>query len=71
MMSDDDDIEQKPIWEPLPLRCKVCGHEWQDWQPSDVPINTWLAHIKNMHCRQCSADYKALLIVFKPVDQQT
>lgn len=60
-------IERRPTWEPLQLRCKACGHESQGWQPSYVPVNTWIAHIQSMQCSNCCADYKSLLIVCQPV----
>lgn len=40
------EIDVKPTWEPIDLRCKVCSHEWQGWQPCHVPVETWIAHIE-------------------------
>ncbi len=54
--------DSESTWEPLHLRCKVCGHEWQDRQPTHVPVDAWVAHIQNMQCKNCGVDYKSLLV---------
>jgi hypothetical protein len=43
----------RPSWEPLSLRCE-CGHEWQDWQPLNVPTETWVAHLRGLACPACA-----------------
>jgi hypothetical protein len=42
----------RPSWKPLFLHCG-CGHEWQDWQPLNVPIETWIAHLRGLGCPAC------------------
>lgn len=41
-----------PRFVPLWCRCS-CGHQWDDWQPTDCPIETWIAHMKTVHCPVC------------------
>ena len=44
-----------PVFIPLWCACKACGHRWDDWQPSYVPVATWAAHAKTIRCPQCGA----------------
>jgi hypothetical protein len=46
-------MPDKPRFEPLWCSCS-CGHWWDDWQPTNVPIDTWIAHIKTIHCPECA-----------------
>ena len=59
----------KPTWEPLWLACKACGHKWDDWQPSHVPAETWIAHLRTHSCPKCGKGYSdhVLLLRTKPL----
>lgn len=51
-----------PTWERLDLRCGPCGYQWWDWQPSNVPPTTWLAHMKAIcRCPKCGAKRKVFM----------
>lgn len=52
-----------PEWVPLPLRCKACDHQWQDWQPSNCRVPVWVATIKSLHCPSCGRGPKGLFMV--------
>jgi len=60
----------KPTWEPLWCSCKACGHWWDDWQPCMVPVATWAAHIKTLHCPACGANRRKVMLRTKPLDQR-
>jgi hypothetical protein len=32
-----------------------CGYEWRDWEPFNVPIETWVAHLRELACPACGA----------------
>lgn len=43
----------KPWWAPIWLICKSCRHAWDDWQPQQCPIDTWVTHVKTYRCPNC------------------
>ena len=49
-------LRARPTWEPLQLRCGGCETEWDDWQPFNVPVATWLAHGRGLRCPRCRSD---------------
>lgn len=55
-------MKPKPDWQTFPCRCKKCGHDWDDWIPVGVPVATWLAHVRTLHCPLCGARFKSVLI---------
>ena len=57
----------KPTWEPIWLACCSCKHEWDDWQPCHVPIDTWVAHCRTYHCPKCGAGIGNILLLNKPM----
>jgi hypothetical protein len=42
-----------PSWVAIWLFCKKCAHAWDDWQPSGVPMATYVAHLKSYRCPAC------------------
>ena len=61
----------KPTWELIWLGCKACGHRWDDWQPSMVPVSTWVAHVGTYHCPICGKGGSDVLIRMQPLDPAT
>jgi hypothetical protein len=59
-------VKMKPSWTPIWLACK-CGKQWDDWQPRDVPVATWLAHVKTYRCPQCGKSGKNILVRAAPL----
>ena len=57
----------KPEWTPIWLQCKACGGKWDEWQPSQVPIATWVAHVKTYHCPICDKGGKSILLRLTPL----
>lgn len=57
----------RPTWEPLAQRCGACGHEWDDWQPNNVPADTWIAHLRTFRCPKGCAGEGRLFIRFHPL----
>jgi rubredoxin len=63
----DDTIPRfVPVW----LSCKACGHWWDDWQPTNVPLDTWAAHVTTWRCPSCGADSGQLLLRTTPLDER-
>lgn len=60
-----------PAWEPIWLACKACGHKWDDWQPSRVPADTWVAHVKTYRCPSCRKGRRNVLIRMQPLDEES
>jgi hypothetical protein len=56
----------KPGWSPIYLACK-CGHEWDDWQPYNVPVETWCTHVRTYHCPHCGKRGRNILLRTKPI----
>ncbi len=53
----------QPSFVTLWLACD-CGHWWDDWQPLMVTVDTWIAHLRSLHCPACgktSADRTMLM----------
>ena len=44
---------ENPTWQPIWLKCRECGHQWDGWQPCGVPAATWIAHAQTHHCPEC------------------
>ena len=44
---------ETPTWQPIWLKCRDCGHQWDGWQPCGVPAATWIAHAQTHHCPHC------------------
>lgn len=61
--------DTRPRFEPIWLACKGCGHRWDDWQPTNVPLATWAAHVKTYHCPLCRADCRNLVLRTKPLEE--
>jgi formate dehydrogenase maturation protein FdhE len=59
--------EPKPTWEPLWLGCKACGHKWDGWQPSMVPVEVFIANLEAQLCPECGAGLKQLLLRSTPL----
>lgn len=57
----------KPTWGPLPLRCRDCFHEWDDWQPGNCAPSVWIAQIKSLSCPKCG-NRRKLSIRLAPAD---
>jgi hypothetical protein len=55
-----DDI---PSFVPLWLRCDQCHAAWNAWQPSYVPIDVWVAHIRALRCPHCGNGPRRLKIL--------
>ena len=55
-------MSDAPVFIPLRCACKACGHRWDDWQPSYVPVATWVAHIKTIRCPQCGKGGRSVLL---------
>jgi hypothetical protein len=52
-----------PTWERITLRCDGCGYRWQDWQPAQVPADTWVAHVRAIgRCMRCGNKRKVFLV---------
>ena len=60
----------RPTWEPIWLRCRSCGNEWDDWQPIYVPVATWIAHVKTYHCPKCGKGRRNILIRLQPLSAE-
>jgi hypothetical protein len=43
----------RPTWESIWLACLSCKHEWDDWQPIGVRVETWIAHVGTFRCPLC------------------
>ena len=56
---------RKPGWVPIWLACK-CGTKWDDWQPNNVPVKTWLAHVKTFRCPVCGNKGRGLFLRSDP-----
>jgi|tagenome__1003787_1003787.scaffolds.fasta_scaffold20947607_5 hypothetical protein len=41
-------------------------HEWDDWQPSNVPFATAVAHLQSYRCLRCGAGAPNVLLRTKP-----
>jgi hypothetical protein len=59
----------KPNWGPIWLACK-CGQKWDDWQPQQVPIDTWVAHIKTFRCPKCGNRGHNILLRRFPLEDE-
>lgn len=46
-------MTEKPGWSQIWYECMYCEHAWNDWQPTDVPITTWLKHVHSHACPEC------------------
>ena len=57
----------QPSWSPIWLACE-CGHKWDDWQPNNVPIATWIAHIKTFRCPKCGKRGRNILLRREPLE---
>ena len=55
-------MRERPIFVPIWLACKQCSHTWDDWQPNNCPIATWVAHVKTYRCPHCGAASSSLLL---------
>jgi hypothetical protein len=51
-----------PQWVPILLACERCGERWDDWQPSNVPVATWVAHCGTFHCPMCGKGGRHVLL---------
>ena len=60
-------MSDRPTWEPIWLRCKPCGHCWDDWQPNNVPAKTWIAHCRTYRCPECGKGPRAILLRSQPL----
>lgn len=58
----DDTANPRPVWLPIWLACRSCKHEWDDWQPNVVPLQTWIAHVKTYQCPQCGAGASRIVL---------
>ena len=45
---------------PQLLRCIACEHEWRERLIYNVAISVWAAHVKNLHCPSCGANWRRL-----------
>jgi len=61
-------MRERPTFVPIWLACKACHHEWDDWQPQNVPIETWVAHVTTYRCPNCGAGKGDLLLRKKPIE---
>ena len=61
-------VRERPSWEPIWLVCKVCDHQWDDWQPSNVPAETWAAHVRTYRCPNCGKGGRRVLLRTRPLD---
>jgi hypothetical protein len=61
-------MSERPTFGPIWLACKRCKHAWDDWQPRNVPIETWAAHVMTYRCPQCDAGKGDVLLRMKPLD---
>lgn len=54
----------------LPVRCKDCGHAWDE--PQDLPkeVGEWIKEVRKMRCPQCDAPIKRLLISFGSTEEE-
>ena len=59
-------MSDRPTFVPLWLRCGGCGHNWNGWQPSGVPIKVWTTHVQLLRCPSCGAGPRGLLIQETP-----
>jgi len=59
----------KPEWEPLWLACRSCKHEWDDWQPVFCRIDTWIAHVRSLHCPACGTDRRDIVMRRLPLPE--
>jgi len=59
----------RPSFVPIWLACKACRYSWDDWQPTNVAIETWAAHVKTYHCPHCGAGGKSILLRAKPLEE--
>jgi len=63
-------MNTRPTWEPIGLRCKSCRHDWDDWQPGNVPAATWIAHVKTYRCPRCGKGRRNILIRSQPLSAE-
>jgi len=49
-------MTDRPYFSEIWLACGQCSHEWDDWQPCRVPVETWIAHAQTFRCPKCGAD---------------
>jgi hypothetical protein len=59
---------ERPSWHPIWLACKACKHEWDDWQPANVPLRTWAAHIRTFRCPNCDKGGRQVLWRARPLN---
>jgi hypothetical protein len=52
----------KPTCVPIWLACRACNYQWDDWQPCDVPVATWLAHCRTWRCPACGKGGRNVLL---------
>jgi len=61
-------MRERPTFVPIWLACRHCRHAWDDWQPQDVPVETWVAHVKTYRCPRCGADAGHVVLRAKPIE---
>lgn len=62
-------LRPRPVWVPIWLACKQCGHAWEDTQPNNCPVETWCAHVRTYRCPNCGAGTRKVVLRIKPLEQ--
>lgn len=55
----------QPRWDSIWLACRGCGHEWDDWSPAIVPVETLVAHWQSYRCPSCGCGYEDHTIMLR------
>jgi hypothetical protein len=61
---------ERPTFVPLWCACKLCGHWWDDWQPCNVPVATWVAHVRALRCTGCGEGRRSVLLRSQPLSER-
>lgn len=59
-------MSNEPTFVPMWVRCEPCGHMWNAWQPSGVPIRVWVLWVRLVRCPQCGAGPRKLKMIETP-----
>ena len=55
----------QPHFDPLELRCKACGTEWQEWLPQHVRAKVMVAAMRSYQCPSCGSKRGVLILLVR------
>lgn len=50
---------------PFQLVCRKCQHHWRENMLQMVTFDTYMAHMRSIHCPACDANYEHLSFVLE------